>query len=160
MQIPYMLSGSIAMNLYAEPRNTQDIDLVVEMLTEDIPFFVKLLGDRFYFDEQTMYEEVQRKGMFNIIHFESGYKVDFIIRKNEVYEQVKFQRRSKTTHAGITFWVISAEDLVVSKLQWIQVLESEKQKRDIANLLENEQLDREYIQRWCEILNLKTYNLL
>lgn len=160
MQIPYMLSGSIAMNLYAEPRTTQDIDLVVEMLIEEVPFFIKFLEDKFYFDEVTIYEEVRRKGMFNIIDFESGYKVDFIIRKSEVYEQVKFQRRLKTTYADITFWVISAEDLVVSKLQWIQILESDKQKRDIANLLENEQLDKDYINRWCSILNLKTYKLL
>ena len=31
LQIPYMLSGSVAMNLYADPRMTQDIDIVVEI---------------------------------------------------------------------------------------------------------------------------------
>ncbi|WP_353484076.1 hypothetical protein [Haliscomenobacter sp.] len=35
--IPYMLSGSVAMNVYAEPRTTQDIDIIVEMLLEDVP---------------------------------------------------------------------------------------------------------------------------
>jgi hypothetical protein len=29
--IPYMLSGSMAMNYYAQPRMTRDLDLVVEL---------------------------------------------------------------------------------------------------------------------------------
>jgi hypothetical protein len=45
LQIPYMLSGSVAMNLYAEPRTTQDIDIIVEMEDYDVPAFVQSLGE-------------------------------------------------------------------------------------------------------------------
>ena len=55
--------------------------------------------------------------------------------------------------------IINLEDLIISKLQWIQVLESDKQKNDIVNLLDNEQLDLEYIKYWCKNLRLKTYKL-
>jgi hypothetical protein len=160
LRIPYMLSGSVAMNFYADPRTTQDIDIVVEMQDYDVSSFVKMLDDKFYYFQEGIYEEIRRKGMFNIIDFESGFKVDFIVRKNDLYEQVKFQNRRKTLYFDIDLWIISQEDLIISKLQWIQVLESEKQKQDIINLLDSEQLDLEYIKNWCRTLRLKTYKLL
>lgn len=159
LQIPYMLSGSVAMNLYADPRTTQDIDIVVEMEDYDVPAFVKMLDNKFYVYPEGIYEEIRRKGMFNIIDFESGFKVDFIIRKNEIYEQVKFQNRRMSDELGISCWVISVNDLIISKLQWIQILESDKQKSDILNLLDNVDVDLGYIKNWCSILRLKTYKL-
>lgn len=160
LQIPYMLSGSVAMNFYADPRTTQDIDIVLEMYDYDVPSFVKMLDDKFYYFKEGIYDETRRKGMFNIIDLESGFKVDFIIMKKELYEQVKFQNRRRTTYVGIDLWIISPEDLIISKLQWIQVLQSDKQKNDIRNLLDNEQLDLTYIKNWCQTLKLKTYKLI
>lgn len=160
LKIPYMLSGSVAMNFYADPRTTQDIDIVVEMQDYDVPSFVKMLDDKFYYFQEGIYTEIRRKGMFNIIDFESGFKVDFIIRQKNLYEQIKFQNSRKVKYSTIDLQIISPEDLIISKLQWIQVLESEKQKNDIVNLLDNEQLDLEYIKYWCNALNLKTYKLL
>lgn len=34
--IPYMLSGSTAMNFYARPRMTRDLDIVVELKATDV----------------------------------------------------------------------------------------------------------------------------
>jgi hypothetical protein len=39
-RIPYMVSGSMAMNVYAEPRLTRDIDIVVEIRSADIEAIV------------------------------------------------------------------------------------------------------------------------
>lgn len=160
LQIPYMLSGSVAMNFYADPRMTHDIDIVVEMQDYDVSSFVSMLEDKFYYFKEGIYEEIRRKGMFNIIDFESGFKVDFIVRKNDLYEQIKFQNRRKANYSNVDLWIISPEDLIISKLQWIQILESGKQKSDIRNLLDNDQLDLEYIKYWCNSLRLKTYKLL
>ena len=160
LQIPYMLSGSIAMNFYAEPRVTQDIDIVIDMQDYDVASFVKALEDKFYYFQEGIYTEIRRKGMFNIIDFETGFKVDFIIRKNDLYEQVKFQNSRQVKYSDIDLRIINLEDLIISKLQWIQVLESDKQKNDIVNLLDNEQLDLDYVKYWCKNLRLKTYKLL
>jgi hypothetical protein len=132
----------------------------VEMMLEDISNFIKLLDDQFYYSEEAIYQAVQRKSMFNVIDFHTGMKVDLIIRSSDLFEQEKFHNRRKTNYQGIDLWVISPEDLVVSKLRWIQELQSEKQKSDIANLLSSEGLNMEYIRKWCEILKLNTYNLL
>jgi len=44
-KIPYMLTGSLAMAIYAEPRMTRDIDLVVEYKPEDSAAIVRLFED-------------------------------------------------------------------------------------------------------------------
>lgn len=158
--IPYMLSGSLALTLYAIPRATRDIDMIVELQDKHVSKFIEAIKDDFYFHEPTIKEEIKRHGMFNIIHLESSYKVDFIIRSAHPFEILKFQRRKQIDFLGIKIWVITLEDLVISKLVWIQQLESELQKRDIESLLENPTADFIYIKKWCKELNLKTYNLI
>ncbi len=41
-KIPYMISGSAAMNYYCEPRMTRDIDIVVEKLSHRKNFTIFL----------------------------------------------------------------------------------------------------------------------
>ena len=158
--IPYMLSGSLALTLYAIPRATRDIDMIVELQDKHVNTFIEAIKDKFYFHEPTIKEEIKRRGMFNIIHLESSYKIDFIIRSTHPFEIQKFQRRQQIDYLGVKIWVITLEDLIISKLNWIQQIESELQKRDIESLLENPNADMEYIKKWCKDLKLKTYNLI
>jgi hypothetical protein len=60
----------------------------------------------------------------------------------------------------VPVWVVSPEDLVISKLAWIQELQSEMQSLDIRMLLMLPEIDRDYIDLWCKNLNLKTYGLI
>ncbi len=158
--IPYMLSGSLASSLYTIPRATRDIDLIVELQEGHVITFLEAIKNKYYYHEPTIKEEIKRYGMFNIIHLESGYKIDFIIRSMHPFEIQKFQRRKQIDYLGVKIWVITLEDLIISKLNWIQQLESELQKRDIESLLENEDADMNYIKKWCKELKLKTYNLI
>lgn len=158
--IPYMLSGSLAMNVYTVPRMTRDIDIVIHLEFKDIDTFSDLFREGFYIYKEGIKSEIQREGMFNVINYESGEKIDFIIRKNTEFHINEFQRRKRTEAFGFKAWVVSIEDLIISKLKWIQDLESETQKRDISNLLNSTDVDRVYVDFWCEKLNLKTYNLI
>ena len=36
LNIDYMLTGSLAMNYYAEPRMTRDLDIIIEIFPKDI----------------------------------------------------------------------------------------------------------------------------
>ena len=60
----------------------------------------------------------------------------------------------------IPVWVVSPEDLVISKLAWIQESQSEKQSQDIRMLMLLPELDRDYINLWCKNLNLRTFGLI
>ncbi len=158
--IPYMLSGSIALNRYTIPRMTLDIDIVIELSVNNLEGFLKLWGENYYLNPDTVRKEVQRTGMFNIIDYESGLKIDFIIRKNTNYRLLEFQRRKKEKINDVEVWMVSPEDLIISKLEWIQLLQSDKQMADIRNLLSLPGIDLDYIKNWCKKLDLNTFDLL
>ncbi len=160
MDIQYMLSGSLALNYYTIPRSTHDIDLVIALYEERLHDFLMIFGDGYYVNRETVANETKRRGMFNIIDFESGYKIDFILRKNTAYRLHEFRRRRKVRIDDLEVWIVTPEDLIISKIEWIQVLKSEKQINDIKLLLDVEGIDRKYIIHWCDKLKINTFDLL
>jgi len=158
--IQYMLSGSVAFNLYAVPRSTRDIDMVAQITEKDIDTFIFHLHDNYYYSRQAMEDAISRKCMFNAIHLHSGYKLDVIVLSDHPFEINKFNRRRIIEVENRKIHVITPEDLVISKLMWIQQLESEIQKRDIKQLMLKEDMDINYIKTWCNNLTLNTYGLL
>ncbi|RLD84285.1 MAG: hypothetical protein DRJ10_01625 [Bacteroidetes bacterium] len=158
--IPYMLSGSIALNNYTVPRMTMDIDIIIELHEENLNDFLSIFGDNYYLNRDVVKVETKRLGMFNVIDHETGFKVDFILRKNTEYRKHEFQRRKKTQIADFEVWIVSPEDLTISKIEWVQQYQSDKQINDIENLLANPEIDKIYITSWCEKLSLKTFNLI
>jgi len=157
-----MVTGSVALNTYALPRSTFDIDIVIEMPFQKIEDFLQLFSGNFYINEQTAKAELYHKGigMFNVIDHSSGYKVDFIIKQHTPYELVKFHNRKTIIFEQVPVSICSPEDLVISKLQWIQELQSERQMNDIKSLLLYPDLNRAYIVHWIQELQLQTFGLI
>src|SRR3989440_5758864 len=86
--IPYMLTGSMAMNYYAQPRMTRDIDVVIAIGPEDVDRVAALFRPDYYVSEENIRESVARESIFNLIHQESVIKVDCIIRKRTEYRRL------------------------------------------------------------------------
>lgn len=156
--IQYMISGSIALNTYAIPRMTRDIDIIIELEERMIDEFISLFPDCYY-DTATIKDAIKTEGMFNIIDHHTGFKIDFIIRKNNEYHNLAFSRRKRIKEFETWIWVISIEDLIISKIIWIQEYQSDRQIFDIQNLLLNTEKDAEYITKWCSKLKLNTFDL-
>lgn len=153
--IPYMLSGSTAMNYYAQPRMTRDIDLVVEIQAEDTARLVVQLGEDYYFDEEAAQAAIRHETLFNLLHHASLVKIDCIVRKSHPYRQAEFSRRRRVDFGGFLVWIVSPEDLVLSKLDWLKDSRSEMQFRDVRNLLDSvPQLDWAYLGYWAEQLGV------
>jgi len=159
-RIPYMLSGSLALNAYAVPRMTLDIDIVIELNEEHLIDFFDIFKEDCYININTVISETKKRGMFNVIDHKTGFKIDFIIKKESEYRNKEFERRRKEKFPNFEFWLVSPEDLIISKVEWIQSLQSEKQIADIQNLMSNSNLDIEYIRYWTNKLNLRTFNLV
>ena len=157
--IPYMLSGSLALNSYSVPRMTLDIDIVIELRQENLDVFLSLFQNNYYIDNKTVRYETERVGMFNVIDHETGFKIDFILRKETDYRKLEFNRRRRIEILDFEVWIVSPEDLILSKIEWIQKLSSDKQMNDIQNLLTMPDLDKNYLLTWAKALNLKTFNL-
>ncbi len=158
--IKYMLSGSVALNAYTVPRMTLDIDFVIELLPGNNADFLEIFKKGYYVDADTVREETRRKGMFNIIDHETGFKIDFIVRKSSEFRELEFARRRKMKIGNIETWIVSPEDLIISKIEWIQLYQSPKQIEDIKKLLEYTPLNVAYVNEWCKKLRLKTFKLL
>ena len=151
--IPYMLTGSFALNYYAEPRMTRDIDLVVALEHRDADKVLALFENDYYIDRQAVLRAIANRSLFNIIHDKHIVKVDFIIRRNTDFDRFEFDRRRAVTVEGINLWIISKEDLVISKLLWARDSHSQFQLRDVRTLLRSG-YDADYLQMWTERLAL------
>lgn len=134
--INYMVTGSVAMSVYATARSTMDIDIVLEIDTEDASRFEKRFAGDYYVQSADILRAAGRQSMFNIINNSTLIKVDCIIRKNDQFEIEKFSRRRRSQIGKVDFWVISKEDLILSKLKWAADSYSERQFEDIRNILE------------------------
>ena len=158
--IPYMLSGSVAMSLYTQPRFTRDYDFVVNLKDQHVNQLLNRFSEGYYINDESVKEAIRKKSMFNIIDHKSGYKADFVILKNEPFRQTEFSRQKKMKFLDMSISIVSPEDLLLSKIIWIQEIQSGVQIEDIKLLSNVEELDWYYINNWIDELKLKTFNLL
>ena len=158
--IPYMLSGSVAMSVYVLPRATRDFDFIIHLSLSDVEKFITSFKDGYYCDEDAVVDAIKNKSIFNIIDFASGFKADFVILKDEFFRKTEFDRRTTADFFNVPISIVTAEDLLLSKLIWIQELQSSLQMEDIKNLKEKSELDWNYINFWIGKLKLNTFNLI
>lgn len=151
--IDYMLTGSMAMNYYAQPRMTRDIDIVVELEASDAGKLTASFEPDYFVPGDALRTALRERGMFNLLHLESVVKVDLIVRKQALYRQTEFARRVLVELPGFNAWLVSREDLVLSKLAWAQHSESELRMRDVRNLL-SPQFDVAYLRQWAPTLGV------
>lgn len=151
--IGYMLTGSMAMNYYAQPRMTRDIDVVVALRSTDAARVVQLFSQDYYVSREAVDSSIAHGSMFNLIHNESVIKVDCIVRKRTEYRLTEFDRRQRIKIEDFETWIVSKEDLILSKLYWARDSRSELQLGDVRNLISTG-CDREYIERWTRELGV------
>ena len=133
------------------PRMTRDIDMVVELEDSDAGKLTASFAPDYYVPEEALRSALQDRGMFNLLHLESVVKVDLIVRKQAPYRQTEFARRMRVELPGFAAWLVSREDLILSKLAWARNSESELQMRDVRNLLTSE-VDAAYLRQWAPAL--------
>jgi hypothetical protein len=151
--LPFMLTGSFAMARYTTPRMTRDIDIVVALPPESVDRLVQEFSVDFYVDTDAARVAVQSERLFNMMHLGSGIKVDLVIRKSSEYRRLEFERRQRALVGTVETWIVSREDLILSKLVWARDAQSELQYRDVRQLLDGD-VDLEYLQRWAIALNV------
>lgn len=160
INIPYMLSGSVPMGIYIIPRATRDFDFVIHLEASMADQFIQYFQDGYYCDKEAIEDAIKRRSIFNIIDHSSGFRADFVILKNDTFRKEEFGRRKKIDFFGKAIYVVSPEDLLISKLIWIQDFQSAQQMEDIKNLAALEDLDWHYTNKWINELNLHSFNLL
>jgi hypothetical protein len=107
----------------------------------------------YYMSPEAAKEAVDRHSCFNLIHLATMVKVDLMVRKPTQYRMLEFSRRIRHDVEGVPVWVVSKEDLILSKLDWSRDSESDRQIADVRNLLATG-CDQAYLQQWAQHLQL------
>jgi hypothetical protein len=152
-KIPFMLTGSFAMAHYAVPRMTRDLDIVVALGPSEVAKVVDAFSGDFYVDADAAAAAVATERLFNLMHYGSGIKVDLIVRKSTEYRLLEFSRRQRVDLGATETWIVSREDLILSKLAWARDSASELQLRDVKQLLSGA-VDADYLKRWAPVLGV------
>ncbi|MGA2404709.1 MAG: hypothetical protein ABSG91_23900 [Syntrophobacteraceae bacterium] len=154
--IPFMLVGSVAASYHGHPRSTFDIDLVVDADEETLCRFARSLGEGYYVSEESIRQAVRSRTAFNIIDEASGYKADLIVRRERPFSRMEFRRRIKVRVLERTLELATAEDIILSKLEWSKLGSSERQWADALQVARTQgtKLDLAYIEKWSAELGV------
>jgi hypothetical protein len=151
LNISYMIGGSVASIAYGEPRLTLDMDVVVDLLPQQAEQIIKSLGPEYYVSLESINEAIINRGHFNIIQSEAGIKVDFYILSDDEMNRLQFSRkRISAFDENNKASFASPEDIILKKLEWYKMGESQKHLEDIKGILRvsSSRLDLSYIDKW------------
>jgi hypothetical protein len=156
--VPYMLTGSFASSFHGAPRTTQDVDIVIAPTLGSLQRLIsEFPEDRYYVSREAALQAYGSESLFNVIDMDSGWKIDFIVRKSRPFSVEEFERRREAELLGTTMYVASAEDVILSKLEWAKMTGSERQIADVTGILRTQgtDVDVDYVKRWVAALVLQ-----
>ena len=146
LDIPYVVTGGMAVTIWGRVRFTADIDMVIGLKTNDINTLASellKLSEFGYVDRDAMREALANQGEFNFIEGDSGIKVDFWVKP----DFPELNRRVAKDILGQRVYFVSPEDLILSKLRWYKISPSSRHIEDIESILKisGEIIDKDYL---------------
>jgi len=160
--IAYAIGGSVASSTYGTMRFTQDTDIVVQPFPRTADKFYDSVKDEFYISEEAMQQALNSCGSFNLIHFETSFKIDvFVLGPGEFEQRLLARRRTaKLSDASRRdLSVVSPEDIILLKLRWFGETggTSQRQWDDVLGVLavQGRALDFDYLAASAKELGLE-----
>jgi hypothetical protein len=147
--VPYMLTGSVVSSMYGTPRSTNDIDVVVAPTLEQVVALVQLFQRLGYsVHPESALTALRNHSQFDVVDLTKGWKADLIVRKQRAFSEVEFARREIHEVQGVRLALATAEDVLLAKLEWAKLGESDRQLVDAAGIvkMQGALLDYEYIE--------------
>lgn len=151
LEIEYLISGSFASAFYGEPRSTRDADLLADVRLEHVGKLCEMLQEDFYIEAEAIKSALKNRTSFNLIHFESLFKVDvFVPRRDFDRQELQRKRLSRlSANSEEQVYFATAEDVILAKLEWFQLGNqvSTQQLKDVRGILKTQadRLDLEYL---------------
>lgn len=149
-----MLVGGMAVGIWAEPRATVDIDLLVSVRLADFDNLKRHLAEsgRFVF----IHEKPMIFGRISFLRAtlksNADISIDFIF-SDDFFKVEALKRREVAQLSDFSLNIATPEDLIILKL----LSGREQDKLDAIKILKIQKgkLDMDYLQTWLEKLDLK-----
>lgn len=162
LNVPYAIGGSFASALHGVMRATMDVDLVADLRREHVTPLVQALGEAFYADAPMMYDAIDQRSSFNLIHLASMFKVDVFVARSRDFDRAQLARRQLhllSEQPECRAYIASAEDTILAKLEWYRSGGeiSERQWRDTLGVLQVQggRLDLTYMRHMAAALGVQ-----
>ncbi len=156
--ISYMVVGSTVVNWIGRPLTTFDVDIVIHPKRDQIIALVRRLSELgMYIDEHSAIDALARQSMVNALDADTGWKADFIMLRDDEYQRTSFARRVNHESPVGAMPIQTAEDVILSKLDWRKDSQSEKQLRDVVGVFDTwrSKLDAAYLRQWADVLGVR-----
>lgn len=156
LRIHYMLIGGIALNYYSVPRLTHDADVLVEMKPEHAQMLAERLNSAYCVDSDSIREAIASRGESNLVHLETGFKIDLWVVEDTRFDRLRFARRVSGRVFGRNVFLSTPEDLILVKLVWSKRSDSQKHYLDALGLYRAQcpTLQRDYLRGQAEALSV------
>lgn len=151
--IPYVLTGALAAVAWGRPRATYDADIVIDL----DPSEIDTLTDVFRQPDWSCERSANGTSVgLSVVHETTGTKADFLVSPDRPADTHRFARRRRAQMTGVQCWVLSPEDTILAKLEWIKAAPSERQQGDVVGVVEvqGDSLDRKYLDEWADRLGV------
>jgi hypothetical protein len=156
--VPYLVAGSLASSFHGEPRATDDLDLVIDLVPAQVARLTAALEESFYVDADVARKAATSGGAFNAIHLATAVKVDLFVAAEDPLDRERLRRRirAKLPDLAAEIFVDTAEDTILRKLEWYRRggEVSERQWRDVIGVLrvQGDRMDRSHLETWARRL--------
>jgi hypothetical protein len=158
--IAYYIGGSVASSVHGRRRYTQDVDVVAALQLKHVQPLVALLQQEYYIDAAMIRGAIQHRSSCNLLHHDTGVKVDVFVQKSDPFAQQEMQRaREDVLEVGSRpFFFASVEDMILAKLEWWKLGggASNRQWNDILEMMKEKHatLDIAYLRRSAPMLGV------
>lgn len=147
--LPYLLTGGFAVTYYGEPRSTNDIDFLVEVTKNSKRALLQALeslGPEYIIDRRSIASLGDQRTEFNVIHGDTGIKIDFWVLPQEEFNH-QYRRRQVKKIAEKQVSLTSPEDLLLTKLSWCKGVFSERHFTDCVGIwqVQKGRLDEKFL---------------
>jgi hypothetical protein len=158
VRVPYMIAGSVASNVHGVERDRSDLDVVIDPDPATLEALVDALPRSAYHGSaEAAREALRTRSTFTVVDFATATRIDFIMKKDRPFSHAEMERRVAVELAGRRVFVVSAEDTILSELEWSKLEGGSKdQLRNAAGIVASrgDKLDRAYVARWIDELGL------